>query len=485
MTMHKGLIALTIPLLAAAAEPPRDWSATLRADAIAFHDAIAANHPGPVNRLDPRFTERNDAGLALALRRAANARDYPAYLWAMRAYVAGFDDGHVAFDVNQPVPLPLRWPGFLTTLDGAERAVVVTRADDVALPLGAELVSCDGIPAKTLAMRNVGDFRGRWSLFSQRASTAGRLFIDAGNPYVRRPARCRFTVDGRSREVVLQWRDLPDAEFDTRFAAASPRAHPEIGGTTLPDGTRWFTLSGFDSDPMGKDAKALVPLIASMKADTAGLAAAPRIVLDLRGNNGGSSDWSGQVATILWGAAAIGRLPSDSEAVDWRVSPGNLATIDGYRSAWRAAPDASPEAMRWGDRVSAGLKGALARGDTLWREADDGGAAPATDIGAPVLPPKGRVYVLTDLGCASACLDAVDLWTALGAVQIGQETGADSLYMDIRRVPLPSGFAQAIVPMKVYRGRKRGSNVPAVPVHRYTGDMRDTPALQRWVASLS
>jgi hypothetical protein len=102
-----------------------------------------------------------------------------------------------------------------------------------------------------------------------------------------------------------------------------------------------------------------------------------------------------------------------------------------------------------------------------------------------VLPPKGRVYVLTDLGCASACLDAVDLWTALGAVQIGQETGADSLYMDIRRVPLPSGFAQAIVPMKVYRGRKRGSNVPAVPVHRYTGDMRDTPALQRWVASLS
>ncbi|RZM19462.1 MAG: hypothetical protein EOP67_57510, partial [Sphingomonas sp.] len=208
-------------------------------------------------------------------------------------------------------------------------------------------------------------------------------------------------------------------EFDTRFAAASPRAHPEIGGTTPPDGTRWYTLSGFDSDPTGKDAKALVPLIAGMKADAAGLAAAPRIVLDLRGNNGGSSDWSRQIATILWGAAAIRALPSDGEAVDWRVSP-----------------------------------------------------------------PKGRVYVLTDLGCASACLDAVDLWTALGAVQIGQETGADSLYMDIRRVTLPSGFAQAIVPMKVYRGRKRGTNVSAVPVHRYTGDMRDTPALQRWVASL-
>jgi len=482
--VYKGYIALTLPLLAAAAEPPRDWAETLRADATAFHDAIAANHPGPVNRLDPGFARRNDAGLALALRRAATARDYPAYLWAMRAYVAGFDYGHVAFDVKQPVPLPLRWPGFLTTLDGAERMVVATRDNDVAVPLGARLLSCDGIPADALAARVVGKFRGRWGPASQRAATAGRLFIDAGNPYVRRPARCRFAVGGTPRDVVLQWRDLPDAEFDTRFAATAPRAHPEISAATLADGTRWITLSGFDGNPAGEDAKALVPLIAGMKADAAAIRAAPRIVLDLRGNNGGSSDWSRQIATILWGGAAIRALPSDNDAVDWRVSPGNLATIESYRAAWRAAPDASPEAMRWGDRVAAGLRSALARGDALWRETDGENASPATDVAVPVASPNGRVYVLTDLGCGSACLDAVDLWTALGAVQIGQETTADSLYMDIRRVPLPSGFAQAIVPMKVYRGRKRGSNVPAAPVHRYTGDMRDTPTLQRWVATL-
>ena len=75
--MHKGFVALTIPLLAAAAEPPRDWSATLRADATAFHDAIAANHPGPVNRLDPGFARRNDAGLALALKHEALAVGRP------------------------------------------------------------------------------------------------------------------------------------------------------------------------------------------------------------------------------------------------------------------------------------------------------------------------------------------------------------------------------------------------------------------------
>jgi len=64
-------------LLTGAADVPRDWAATLRADARAYHDRIAEDHPGPVNRLDPGFAARNDAGLALALRRASIARDYP------------------------------------------------------------------------------------------------------------------------------------------------------------------------------------------------------------------------------------------------------------------------------------------------------------------------------------------------------------------------------------------------------------------------
>jgi len=38
--------------------------------------------------------------------------------------------------------------------------------------------------------------------------------------------------------------------------------------------------------------------------------------------------------------------------------------------------------------------------------------------------------------------------------------------------------------MKVYRNRKRGSNVPAKPAHAYTGDMRDTARLERWIANL-
>jgi len=481
--MNLSLLAIPAALLViGATDVPRDWAATLRTDAQAYHDQIADNHPGPYNKLDPDFARRNDAGLASALRRAATVRDYPGYLWAMRGYVASFNDGHVALDLDQPAPLPIRWPGFLTGFDGTGRQVVMTRADDVPLPLGAVLESCDGIDAEHLAARNVGAFRGRWELVSQRATNGGRLFLDAANPYIKRPVRCSFKVDGKLKDVTLSWRDLPDADLDTPFAATAPRAHPEFAARTLADGTRWFSLPGFNGDPDSADAKSLTPIIKSMRKDAIAIAAAPRIVLDLRGNGGGSSDWSYQIAAILWGQAAVNALPSGSEGVDWRASAGNIATLEGYRTAWQNSADVSQAAKDWAVRTAKGMTSARALGQALWREIDADEAKLAATSVAPVL--KARVFVLTDWGCGSACLDAVDLWTALGGIHVGQETSADSLYMDVRQVALPSGFARAVIPMKVYRGRKRGSNVPARPAYAYKGDMRNTDQLERWIIDL-
>jgi hypothetical protein len=95
-----------------------------------------------------------------------------------------------------------------------------------------------------------------------------------------------------------------------------------------------------------------------------------------------------------------------------------------------------------------------------------------------------RTYVLTDYGCASACLDAVDLLKSLGAVQVGQETSADTVYMEVRSGPLPSGRVNANIPMKVYRGRARGNNETAMPAHEWTGALADTAGIEAWIAGL-
>jgi hypothetical protein len=81
-------------------------------------------------------------------------------------------------------------------------------------------------------------------------------------------------------------------------------------------------------------------------------------------------------------------------------------------------------------------------------------------------------------------LDAVDLWKAAGAIQVGRETSADTVYMDVREADLPSGLAQLAIPMKVWRGRQRGNNEPQRPAHVFDGDMTDTRALQAWIRTL-
>jgi hypothetical protein len=478
-------LSMALMLGAAAPEPARDWAATARDDVTAFHRLVRDNHPGPVNALDPGFTRRSDAALALALRRAASVRDYPGYLATMRGYQAHFDDGHVAFSIVKDQPVAVRWPGFLTAYDGDGRQRVRARADDAAVPIGAELVACDGRPADRLAQEIVGAFRGRWQLASMRGREGYRVFVDNGNPFVRRPERCTFRINGRVQAVSLAWRDFADAEWTAHAVPLSAPPRPPIAARTLADGTRWFTMSDFDGDLSGPAAKALLPMIAAMRTDRESLVAAPRIVLDLRGNGGGSSDWSRQVAAILWGEPAIARLDLDSDGVDWRASAANVATLAAYREEFDSAADASPAIKRYFAAAADGIAGARAAGRALWREpADLYTPDPPPAGAAPVTPPTRPIYVLTDWGCASACLDAVDLWKALGAVQVGQETSADTLYMDVRQDPLPSGLARAVVPMKVYRGRPRGSNVPQMPAHRYTGDMRDTVAVERWIAGL-
>jgi hypothetical protein len=274
---------LLLPLLllaqgAAPADPalPRDWAATLRTDAQAMHDDIAANHPGPVNTLDPDFSERNDAGLALALARASKVADFAGYHYALKAYAASFDDGHLGYGpTDEAPPLAARWPGFLTGFDGAAQ-VVKTRADDAPVPLGAVLESCDGKPADGLAAENVGAFEGRWFLASRRLLRGGQLFVDRGNPFIARPLRCRFRTGAGAREVTLDWRPIDDAALTARVRDTNQMARAPIAARMLADGTRWFALSGFDGNPDSADAKALGPLIEAMRSDRRRTAHCPR-----------------------------------------------------------------------------------------------------------------------------------------------------------------------------------------------------------------
>lgn len=462
---------------------PADWGQALREDAQAFHDLIADSHPGPVDSENPGFAAQLEGGLRTALERARSADSYEDWYFALNEYQASFDDGHLNLHAFAKMghQLPRRWPGFVTGLraddQGRERHEVVFSQEPSGPPLGAVLTACDGRPAEALAAEFVGRGAGRWNLRSRRSSFAGALFVDQGNPYVARPETCVFDVEGRSKTWRLAWRDLSlETQAEAFAAARSPLFTAPIEMRDWAGGT-WISLGGFDGDPNGPDGKRLVPLLAEVAEKASDIRVAPRVVFDLRGNGGGSSGWITELAKTLWGKAWVEAKTPRSEGVDWRTSADNLATIEGYKARFASRP----EMMEFLNEVAAGMAEARAQGRELWRQAHGDGSARSETATTEM---TARVFVLTDFGCASACLDAVDLLTALGAVQVGQETSADTLYMDVRSGPLPSRRVTATVPMKVYRGRARGSNVPATPTHVWNGALSDTAGIEAWIAGL-
>lgn len=479
-------MSVVIGLLLAAAAPIApaahvDWGARLRADADAFRAAVLDSHPGPVDPENPAFPALLRRAHARALERARTATSFPAYAAALDELTATFDDGHLGITADPQAEAryawSYQWPGFVTTLRDGKHVVAIASAGMP--PVGATRVGCDGQTADQLAADRIGRFVGRWMLRSRREAQGGLLFLPPDNPWLTPLRACRFDVAGRVRKVRLRWCPLDAKRRAAMLATLGLRHHSPVSLEQLPDQSFWINMGSFESDPSTPDGANLTRLNAAIADQAAALRVAPRVVFDLRGNNGGSSAWVSRAATLIWGSGPIDRLNNPAERAAWRVSDANIAQIERYRTTFAAQRATDPAPYDWAVRTAAGLTAARARGDRLWIEPAGEPVLAATDAH----PVTARVFVLTDRGCGSACLDAVDVLTGLGAVQVGQETSADTLYMEVRQQVLADG-AVIWVPMKAYRGRRRGSNVPAVPRHVWRGAMDDTAGLRAWIAAL-
>lgn len=466
------------------------WQALTLRDLEAVRALLQAQTPIPFDTENPAYPQWLEQGYAEARARAAKVTDQAGAFYTVAAYANGFRDPHIDVSAIADLP-PATWPGFIASAKGEHAVVVHSDASGgPALPVGTEILACDGQPLPALADARVFPFVLNAALPVDRRRAVTRLFLDRGIPFAPAPARCTVRDAAGTREATLMWRALPSP--DTAFweaytnAGAGPRA--EWGVREPVSGVVWVGVPSFNA---GQDtAPKLQALVADLEARGDALRNARAIVIDTRGNGGGSTHWANAVAEAIFTKPvlrrALARVPDRETAVDWRPSPENVAYWHQMRAELQDQLSASDRAQL--AALIDGLEDAVAEGKTTWRmgpqRVDPSGGLTRQRPRDARTPFKARVLVLSNGSCMSACLDFADRVLMVPGVQlVGAPTGGDGPYMEVRSEPLPSGLAQLTFPQKVYRGMGRGT------LEYYPADITydgawDDASVRAWVLGL-
>jgi len=465
----------------APAASPDPWSLMAQRDLEAMRAQILASHPGPADPLNPEFKKWLDQGFESSMAKAREAKSFGGYVYALRHYGAGFRDGHLNYSATVE-RTQFAWPGFLVELRGGGKYVVgATAPNDTAVPpAGSELIDCDGRTPETIAQEDVWPYTMGPLIDSRRPIVASALLIDRGNPWAKRAKECRFRIGDKIETRAIRYRNTNQEAVNKVAASFAATRAPEP--PVRPSGSNgvWVSIPTFGA----QDEKSLNALKQQI-ADAPNWRKADYIVFDVRGNGGGNSSWGKQILDALYGKEFLDRTTRPRFAgqyVDWRVSADNVKHVRDIVAQITREQGAEAPALPYFTQIAEGMEKALERGEALFHLPDDGDDGPASTSPIPAPLYKGKVILLTDTTCASACLDFSDEVRPLpNATHVGLATSADSVYMEIRGIGLPSGIGWVNLPVKVYRDRPRGHNEPYVPQRPYEGNINDTGAVETWI----
>ncbi|MDT4818311.1 hypothetical protein FQZ97_514040 [compost metagenome] len=411
-------------------------------------------------------------GQALELARRAESEDQA---WAaLNFYTTGFKDGHLKVWRNHQDINRLQWAGWVVQYRNG-KYLVTSRASDwpVDVPqIGDELRSCDGQEIHDLLVTKVAPFVDRRiNLENTLNDLALHLTLGQPRDALWEPLRmkqCEIrAVTGEVRQVSLKWQPQPNDL--SIFHSVAPRQSVK----QLRPGIYWIHASNFMlKDEEGASFEKLLDRVRDLES-------AEAVVIDTRGNNGGNS----LVGTRILYALMKDAFPKNFEssaAAYWRVSSLARKTLETHRVAARRMEGAESFGYKFVDGLLTSMNAAALRGDSMVKQ-DSMSLDADQELVEGGAPFRGKLVLVTDSNCGSACLNFVEEVLSIpGAIHVGSTTSTDTRYTDVAIVSLPSA-ATLWVPLKVWKGRKRGDNVPYVPQFRFEGDLNDTAAVQAWV----
>ncbi|WP_114520806.1 hypothetical protein [Altererythrobacter sp. ZODW24] len=469
--------------------PTVDWGKLFASDLEAAEQITLDNHPAAIDEADKAsFLDTLKRAMIEGRARTAIIEGPLGYSSAMAAFSATFRDNHFKTAstpqfraVDLGTETGSRWPGFVAAWHDDLFTIIESEVPQV--EVGGTISQCDGRPATVWVRDTIFAYTpadpanpSNWSLF------APNLFNQVKNPAIGTPEVCNIVSStGTTTEVALDWQPAPD-DIWQRLESAKFGAAAEISLKEVEPGIWWIQLGTFHFQN-AKRQEHMDTLLSDLAENSAELIRARAIVFDLTGNQGGNSIWARRVLETVYGKRYVEALAYGPEVyVDWRVTDGTIAAMEGYREVGIKRGD--DRYVAFTSRTIEGLERAQAAGKQWFstRSTDVETAAEPLRVQSPV---KSRSIILTDGRCASACLDFMDMALGVeGITHAGYTTSADSNYMDVRGIDLPSGYAMLTMPMKVFRNRPRASGEYYTPSISYTGDDWSLEQRVEWVIDI-
>jgi hypothetical protein len=388
-----------------------------------------------------------------------------AYQAVLRRFAGRFQDPHLRASFKFS-PSSYDWPRFLVQYRGGR--YVVATSETPAVAAGAEISACDGVEIGPLVEQTAPVEGYIPGLESTRASMARTLFLDAKSPLRKRPQACR--IGGEN--VSLDWASITPERLAIIEAPYAQIRDREVGWTPFGANGAWVRLGVFAPDK--EAAKAYHKLI----DEAPQLRDKSVIVFDVRGNGGGPYDWFMAVMRSLYGP----EFTAYYAQARTEITPVFVHPISYGSPTRKAATDPldTPHDTELEATYAAGSQEITSPSGAkiyalIRTPRPKGGPTPAN-------PVRAKVYVLTDYGCASACIGFVDEMLRIpGVVQIGTDTYVDRRSGSPANFAFPSGSGSISAPMMTRDGRQRGENEPRVPSLKFDGNIDDTAAVKRWV----
>jgi hypothetical protein len=455
-----GLLAQTPATLSA-------WQSLTLADLEAIRNGLYQDHPGFAPSVgDQALVNAEQTSFRTASAMLSKVQEFHGYRAVLDAYTNGIGDEHIFSRAVLTSP-SLQWPGFIVALQGSQWIASETLPDSGVVN-GAVLESCDGISPERLALDRIAVFRTPWKLPAQRISNAAWLLVDDGNPFVRRPVSCSFQ-GGLSK--TLSWRAISRRELTERQNRATGLAAPRFDVRHAADGSLWLGV--------GEMSTRINSLLHDLKNNPERASKAPYIVVDVRGNAGGDSNFGNELERLLFTPEAVAELDRKTSAVTqshWRTS---LSIEEDLRNT----AGNEPENRGWLLELADSLRKARAAKQEFEPPLPKGSLGVTRPHPPSADPAKARVIVLTDSNCFSSCLVFVRRLRALGAAQVGWSTNISTNYLSGRFVKLPSGLSTMLY-MRTFDTGDLPELAPLDPIQVFRGLLSDDPKVQAWIASL-